>query len=105
MNTGFISTEDFSLALSLLTVPLSMNIQKDLPMMPLGDGLVPYSQLLETVLIPPENSRVSRALRQEGNPLVSISTSDGQPLLNIYLYLYKSGSPCLYICIYATSSI
>jgi hypothetical protein len=65
--TGFISTEDFSLALSLLTVPLSHNIMKDLPMYPDGDGLVPYKQLLATVLEPPEHSKFNR----EGNKKAS----------------------------------
>lgn len=59
--TGFISTEDFSLALSLLTVPLSHNIMKELPMYPDGDGLVPYRQLLSSVLEPPEHSKFNRA--------------------------------------------
>lgn len=60
--TGFITTEDFQLALSLLTIPIASNIVKDLPLMPAGDGLVPYMQILEPCLQPPEATE--RQMRQ-----------------------------------------
>ena len=48
-DSGFITTEDFSLALSLLTIPMSANIVRDLPTMPAGQGLVAYKSVLDQV--------------------------------------------------------
>ena len=53
-STGFIASEDFILGLALVNVILSLDIIKDLPGFPDGPGLVPYTKILDLVLIPPE---------------------------------------------------
>lgn len=52
--TGFIASEDFILGLALINVILSLEIIKDLPGFPDGPGLVPYTKILDLVLVPPE---------------------------------------------------
>lgn len=56
-NTGYITTEDFSLCLSLINIPVSREILRDIPMIPDGPGLVSYQKILDVILIPPSRTR------------------------------------------------
>ena len=46
---GFISTEDFQMALTLLNAKIDLAILRDIPMVPEGPGMVPYQDILDDV--------------------------------------------------------
>ena len=55
-STGYISSEDFALTLVLLNVPISVELLRDMPMVPDGPGLVAYKEILDIILVPPTTS-------------------------------------------------
>ena len=55
--TGFISTEDFALALKLLNAPVNADILRDIPQMPDGPGLVAYQPILDYCLANPSQNQ------------------------------------------------
>jgi hypothetical protein len=55
--TGFISTEDFALALKLLIAPVNADILRDIPQMPDGPGLVAYQPILDYCLVNPSQNQ------------------------------------------------
>jgi Ca2+-binding EF-hand superfamily protein len=57
--TGFISTEDFNIALNLLNASVAPDLLLDISSIPEGQGLVDYKQVLDYVLVPPNKSRPS----------------------------------------------
>ena len=54
-SSGYISTEDFALSLSLLNTPISLELLRDIPMVPDGPGLVSYREILDLVLVAPKS--------------------------------------------------
>jgi len=52
-STGFISTEDFNIALHLLNAQVSQDLLMDISYVPEGPGLIDYSDILDYVLVPP----------------------------------------------------
>ena len=57
--TGFISSEDFSIALNLLNATVSPDILQDISYVPEGPGLIDYNEILEYVLVPPTKAKPS----------------------------------------------
>jgi Ca2+-binding EF-hand superfamily protein len=64
--SGFVTPEDFRLALDLLTANTAADILKDLPSWPKGTGLVNYADILDVVLKPPP--RVQAAENAKNKP-------------------------------------
>ncbi len=50
---GFITTDDFTMALALLNAPCNAEILRDIPSVPEGPGMVSYIDILEALLVPP----------------------------------------------------
>eukprot|EP00605_Chrysophyceae_sp_TOSAG23-4_P000290 GSChrysophyteH1.ASY1.ANO1.335.1 assembled CDS len=52
---GFITTDDFTMGLSLLNAPCSAEILRDIPSVPEGPGMVSYTEILDALLVPPSS--------------------------------------------------
>jgi hypothetical protein len=55
--TGFISSEDFTIALHLLNASVASDLLRDIVYVPEGPGLIDYNRILDYVLVPPTKAK------------------------------------------------
>lgn len=80
--SGFISSEDFTIALNLLNATVSPDILQDISYVPEGPGLIEYNHILEYVLVPPSKAKpvssdAPAAVNRKGSTVSTHSGSAG----------------------------
>ena len=63
---GFITTDDFTLGLSLLNAPVSAEILRDIPSVPEGPGMICYKDIMNALMVPPASMHVSKKDKEGG---------------------------------------
>ena len=64
---GFITTDDFTLGLSLLNAPVSAEILRDIPSVPEGPGMISYKDILNALMVPPASMQHNTSKKDKEN--------------------------------------
>lgn len=92
--TGFISSEDFAIALDLLNARVAPELLQDIVFVPEGPGLIDYNEILEYVLVPPTKAKPISMGEETGRRTASTpSTRSGGETVKVQRKVAQKESP------------